>query len=185
MSSTAKWLLAGLLGLAAIAIWKRKTIVSMTYNDIEALANPNLQKAKTLVQRYESKGGDYRILYGGGHFDSYAGHPNVRVPFVMPLTGKPEISTAAGAYQINHPTWLEVQAFRVATGRGLLPDFSPKSQDMAFVDILIIDGTLDSIIKGNWTDALIGLSKRWASMPMDKTGQSRLAMADALKQLVA
>lgn len=168
--------------------------MSYTISDSEALLNRNVQKALALIGKYESAN-DYKIIYRPAssdprfdpslptHFSDYSAHPNIRVPFTT-ADGRPEISTAAGKYQINHPTWLVIQTARAARGK-MLPDFSPGSQDIAAIELLRMEGILQAIMNGDWLAAMPGMSRRWASMPLDNTGQSHLSMNDALEQLTA
>src|SRR5437899_546093 len=70
----------------------------------DATPEQRLAAGLALIRKFESNG-QYDVLYGGAKFDSMDEHPNVRVPFVDPRSGKDNYSTAAGAYQINFPTW--------------------------------------------------------------------------------
>lgn len=118
-----------------------------------------------LIRKFESNG-DYYVLYGGGHFDDASRHPNIRVPFTNPATGKSDYSTAAGAYQINYPTWsTEIQPELD------LPDFTPPSQDLAAEQILRNIGAYDAAAAGDIDRALRLASKRWASLPYSTAQQ--------------
>lgn len=66
----------------------------------------------------------YNELYGGGSFQGYAQHPNVRME--LPSGS---YTTAAGKFQFLFPTW------RSEANKLGLPDFSPKSQDAAAWDL--------------------------------------------------
>lgn len=81
--------------------------------------------AQTAILNYiagPESGGQYNIIFGGHHFDSYADHPRIPVP----LRGKPGWhSTAAGRYQMLSGTWDE--AARAIGAK----DFSPENQDRA------------------------------------------------------
>lgn len=117
-----------------------------------------------LIRKFESNG-DYSVLYGGGHFSDYSEHPNVRVPFTDG-NGNANYSTAAGAYQINFPTWnTEIQPALD------LPDFSPGSQDQAAVYLLQKIGAYDAAASGDIDTALRLASKRWASLPYSTAQQ--------------
>lgn len=154
----------GLLIFVAIIYW-RKTLQSLTINPSDALQNPNVRGFLGMIRQFESHG-DYSILYGGGHFTDYSTHPDVRVPFVnrnKPLhaDGTPnDYSTAAGAYQITHPTWLLWSAVP-----GAPTDFTPASQDYLAVVGLQLIGALQDIIDGNFYTALDTASGTWASLP--------------------
>lgn len=67
----------------------------------------------------------YNVLYGGHTFNSYAAHPNIRIP----IPGTDEFSTAAGRYQMLGSTWA-AQAKKLG-----LTDFTPASQDKAAWDL--------------------------------------------------
>ena len=88
-------------------------------------------------------------------------------------------SSAAGAYQITKPTWLD---FRGAPGSAdYLPDFTPESQDACALRIMARIGALPLIDAGNITAALPVLGKRWASIPgaVGKQGQRTVDFAVA------
>ena len=139
-----------------------------------ATSDQRLAAGLALIRKFES-GGRYDVLYGGGTFDSFDDHPNVRVPFVNPATGKDDYSTAAGAYQINHPTWTgEIQPALS------LPDFSPTSQDAAAVQLLKNIGAYDAVLKGDIDTALRRASKKWASLPYSTARQNPKTLQAAL-----
>jgi len=134
-----------------------------------AIADPNVQAFLTLVRTGEGTLGPngYRTLFGGGTFDSFADHPNIRV------TRGALTSTAAGAYQILYGTWLEMQA---AYG---LPDFSPASQDIAAVGLIKRRGALSDVLAGRFDAAITKCNKEWASLPGSPYGQPTLTLARA------
>lgn len=127
----------------------------------------------------------YRVFYGDterapNRFQSFADHPvltgektGVPLPAQMcraaGIASGVCVSTAAGAYQINLPTWRE---FREAGRWGpRLPDFSPESQDEAARRILIRVGALPLIEAGDIRGAAIRASGRWASLPWSRAQQ--------------
>lgn len=71
----------------------------------------------------ESKG-RYNVMYGGSTFEDYSDHPRQHHK-IESGPNKGQTSTAAGAGQINEPTWDE-QAKKLG-----LKDFFPLSQDKA------------------------------------------------------
>jgi muramidase (phage lysozyme) len=162
----------GALVLAAAVIYWRKTLQSLTINPNDALKNPNVQAILATVRRFESNG-DYSVLYGGGHFSDFSKHPNIRVPFVnknkaLHADGSPnDYSTAAGAYQINHPTYLLWSAVP-----GAPTDFGYAAQDYLAVVGLQLIGALQDVIDGNFFDALATMSGTWASLPGSKAQQN-------------
>ncbi len=145
-------------------------------NTADVLNNSNVQAFLATIRHYES-GGDYSILYGGGHFYDYSTHPDIKVPFHNPLRsgdGINDFSTAAGAYQINHPTWLVWSALP-----GTPSDFSPSSQDALAVAGLKLIGALPDVVAGNFASAIQKASGTWASMP-GSTAQQNPAQYSAV-----
>jgi len=127
----------------------------------------------SVIRQFESNG-DYYILYGGGHFTDDSAHPNVRVPFFNPRTGKQDYSTAAGAYQINKPTY-DTYAPRLG-----VTDFSPATQDQLAYVILNDIGADVAVANGDVAQAFQLASKKWASMPGSTAGQNPQALQVAL-----
>lgn len=111
----------------------------------------------------------YDVIYGGASFHDFSAHPNVHVPFFNPRTGHNDFSTAAGAYQINYPTWLTIQAV------AFLPDFSPDSQDTAAIWLLQLRGALEYVLTGDFENAIRIASKTWASLPGSDSMQHQVA----------
>lgn len=115
------------------------------------------------IRKFES-GDNYSALYGGGNFSGFSSHPNVRRPINLPgYEGK--VSTAAGAYQINFPTYKD---FAPKLG---ITDFTPESQDALAVAILNTTGAVHALGEGNLIEAFHLASKRWASLPGSNAGQ--------------
>lgn len=124
----------------------------------------------------------YRRLVGGGEFDSFADHPKALGwsgwVFTNPATGKRDISTAAGAYQIvfqgSNPARPQWPYYRGILG---LPDFSPDSQDRFAINFLRESGAYNSILRGDFTDAVNRAASRWASLPGAGYGQREEKLA--------
>lgn len=114
----------------------------------------------------------YRTLYGGGTFSDFSRHPNT------PVTKWGKTSTAAGAYQFLYSTWLGMQA------KLSLSDFSPISQDKAFVEKLRERGIFDLIAAGRITEALErrGTYSEWSSLPGGRHQRKTLAEATNIFQ---
>jgi muramidase (phage lysozyme) len=121
----------------------------------------------------------YNVLVGATGaqpllFGSYHAHP--RHMCILHIGEKTVNSSAAGAYQQIMGTW-DGQQRALA-----LPDFSPRSQDFAAVNLLRGAGALPHILAGNLFDAIevaaaIGdASPIWASLPGSKSGQPQHAM---------
>lgn len=147
--------------------------------------SPNLRAFLYAIRRSEhtaadvESGIDYWTFYGGSRFLSAHDHPaltgeksGVRLPDQMCINAgfAPGcVSTAAGAYQINVPTWRE---FRAAGAWGPeLTDFSESSQDEAARRIIVREGAIDAVESGDWDTALVLVGNRWASLPTSTSGQ--------------
>lgn len=106
---------------------------------------------------------------GGALFHDYTTHPDA--------LNKRFDSTAAGRYQIIHPTWLEIVA---AIG---LKDFSPLSQDLGA--LWLARAAMPSVDAGDLADAVTGVSHIWASLPGSLAGQRTNSFADLQAAYVA
>lgn len=104
----------------------------------------------------------YNVLVGSipSHpllFDSYHNHPNI-------LNYELD-STAAGRYQIIHPTFLRLQSKLGTTG------FGPDVQDqMAWLLVTEVGATVD-LSSQDIEKAIYKCSKEWASLPGSDSGQ--------------
>lgn len=137
-----------------------------------------IQCAETSPEAVAS-GDAYRTFYGGSLFSDLSDHPVLTGEKVgVPLSpdkcaragfGPGCVSTAAGAGQINLPTWMQ---FREAGPWGpRLEDFEPESQDEAIRRILEFEGAIPLIEAGQIDDAIARVAHRWASLPGSKAGQ--------------
>lgn len=134
-----------------------------------------------MAEGTEGRGVDpYRVCYGYAHtIKSFAGHPSITGEWrgevlsdrLCSLAGfGPGCkSTAAGAYQINVPTWKDF-------GAGL-PDFSPASQDAACQRIIAKCGALEDVKAGRFNEAVRKCRNRWASLPGNSAGQGQRTYA--------
>ena len=131
-----------------------------------------IQAMLSMIRQFES-GGDYTILFGGGHFSDFSRHPNVKEPITM---GKyaGQVSTAAGAYQINIGTYNQ---FAPKLG---ITDFSPASQDALGYSILQSTGAFDNLAAGDIQGAITAASGKWASLPGSNAGQNPQSLQTAL-----
>lgn len=164
----------GVVLISGVAIyWGRKMIAK----NLSGESNKNVLAALDLIGKYESAG-QYNKLYGGGTFSDFSKHPHAKVPFLNPKTGKMDYSTAAGKYQINWPTYLEISAFVS------VPDFSPKSQDILAIALLKMIGAYPLLVAGDFNGAMERISKRWASMPMSTSGQRKISFAVAKNEFI-
>lgn len=129
-----------------------------------------------------SQADPYRVCYGYRHtIQDLAEHPTITGEWggevlsdrMCSLAGfGPGCkSTAAGAYQINKPTWLDVK------GRLGLRDFSQASQDAAAVNLVARCGALEDVKAGRFNEAVRKCRNRWASLPGNSAGQGQRTYA--------
>jgi lysozyme len=122
----------------------------------------------------------YYRLCGGGECSTLAAHPAAlgwggwRMPAQMAINaGFPDgraVSTAAGAYQINNPTWR-----RIAVRLGLV-DFSETSQDEAAWALIGEKGAQADVLAGRIESAVSKLGGLWASLPGARGQQRQVSM---------
>lgn len=135
------------------------------------LANPNVQKVLRTIGQAEGTVGEkiadpYRIAFGGGTFDSLDAHPNTMASFTQ-TDGKKNKTSAAGAYQFLKPTWDDVSS------KLGLKDFSPRSQDIAALELINRAGALQDVLKGDTASAFGKLGATWASLPSSPYAQPK------------
>jgi lysozyme len=85
------------------------------------------------------------------------------------------VSSAAGRYQINKPTWLPLKALLH------LPNFEGDSQDYACMQIIEQCGALDLVNAGRIAEAIPKCKGKWASLPGSKSGQRQTLFADLIR----
>lgn len=115
----------------------------------------------------------YNVLVGSvpGHvltFSDYSKHPHIYE--------RSEDSTAAGRYQQIWPTWNSV---RVSLK---LPDFSPRSQDLACLELIRRRLAIPDFMAGDIGAAIARCKKEWASFPgagYNQPERSASALIDA------
>lgn len=121
----------------------------------------------------------YSILFGGRRFYDYDTHPamagwgGVRLSDAQCANagfGSGCVSTAAGAYQINRPTYN-----RVAAKLGIT-DFTPASQDRIAVELISEKGAINDVETGDIAAAVKKVRKVWASLPAAGYGQSEVSL---------
>ncbi len=129
------------------------------------LQNANVQAMLRVIRTGEGTTGPngYRTLFGGGLFDGFADHPRITVK------ASGYTSTAAGAYQMLASSWDETK--RVMN----LPDFSPRSQDLAALGRIAARGALEDAKAGRFEVAIKKVSREWASLPGSPYGQPMLS----------
>src|ERR1700744_1459529 len=112
--------------------------MNQNLNNLEiALTLSNVKAFLEMIRHSEGtatpKG--YNTLFGGKLFDSFADHPHIFFAYTN-KKGETIKTSAAGAYQITHTTWV---ALKSKLG---LPDFSPHSQDLAACELISEAGAL-------------------------------------------
>lgn len=144
--------------------------------DLErALADPNVQKYLAMLRRAEGTEGarhadPYRVAGGGKtilpDLSTYR-----TVPWDFTQTdGKRNTSTAAGAYQFLKGTWEDV------SGKLGLTDFTPRSQDLAALELMRRNGSLADVLAGDFASAVNKDGRTWASLPSSPYKQNRRSM---------
>lgn len=128
----------------------------------ELMKDPRVRALMDLVAELETDASHrsdngYRVQFGdmgNGTLADLSRHPNNRK---YTASGTP--TTAAGRYQFIYDTWQE-QAKKLG-----LKDFSPESQDLAFLALADQTGALDRILANDFPGALSALGTQWASVP--------------------
>lgn len=126
----------------------------------------------------ESAGDPYSVCYGYGHtIRNFDDHPAItgewggaRLPDAMCKNagfGPGCKSTAAGAYQIIRPTWINLKN---ALG---LSDFTSASQDAAAVELIRRRAALEDVKAGRIEAAIKKSRNEWASLPGNYAGQGQ------------
>lgn len=136
--------------------------------------------AETSVDRMRD-GRAFTTYYGMTFFHSMSDHPvltgeKVGIPLPPEMCrragfGPGCVSTAAGAFQINLPTWRTVREASPSWGPRL-PDFGPESQQEAARRVLILCGALGPLELGDFNATLALASQRWASLHGSTVGQN-------------
>lgn len=146
------------------------TITGIGESVTQEQAQKNIAAFLWMIRRAEHKGlnpaDDYRRLYGGSLFNSFADHPRVIV------NAGGYSSSAAGAYQFLSSTWDDVVERIGAT------DFSPHWQDQGAIDRLKYRGAYNDVRAGRFEAAISKVNKEWASLPGSPYGQPVLSMAE-------
>lgn len=141
----------------------------------KALQHPNVQAFLRVIRAGESSQDDsaYATMFGGGRFTDLTHHPN------QAITRGNLTSTAAGAYQFLHRTWVECAA---AVG---LIDFGPLAQDLGAVFLIRRRNALADVLAGRISAAITKCNREWASLPGSPYGQPTRTLAQALATYAA
>ncbi|QJU39667.1 glycoside hydrolase family 24 protein [Serratia marcescens] len=134
------------------------------------LSNENLQKYLNVIALSEGTAGymnnGYNTMFGGDQFSDMSDHPRILKEFTD-KNGKRNKTSAAGRYQFTQASWDEAKSALN------LPDFSPRSQDMAALYLIQRAGQLDNVKNGNFAEATAGLGGVWASLPSSTYAQPK------------
>lgn len=155
------------------------------YQTEQAMSDQNTAAFLAMIRNAEGtdrRPDPYRVCYGYAHtIADLSDHPAVtgewrgeKLPDAICSgagLGPGCVSTAAGAYQLIRPTWLDVK-------RKLgLTDFSAASQDAAAVYLIKRRGALDDVQAGRLGDAIAKVAREWASLPGAGYGQPERRLA--------
>lgn len=138
--------------------------------------NGNVQAFLRVIRFCEGTSGDngYRMMFGGGLFDSFADHPRKVNTFKLSKGGTLS-SSAAGAYQFLTKTWDGLVSQYGFT------DFSPQNQDLGAIALIQGRKALDDVIAGRIEVAVRKCAKEWASLPGSPYGQPTKTMDQVLE----
>lgn len=144
-------------------------------NLLDALASSNVRAFLVMIRHGEGTSDDdgYRRMFGGELFDNnFADHPR-RVNTFALKGGGGIASSAAGAYQFLTRTWdglVRQWGFK---------DFSPHSQDLGAIALILGRKALDDVIAGRFDAAVRKCNKEWASLPGSPYGQPTTTLEKA------
>lgn len=159
---------------------------------IPEMSKPVLAKAKTLSADenvgtflkfiYKAETGKtgidaYRTTMGGAMVPVESlkgGHPRISAPFTQ-TDGVKNTSSAFGAGQFMPKTWDPIAAKLGIT------DVTPESQDKVAIQLLKQRGVYEDVKAGNFTKAINGLGKEWASLPSSTYPQGKKTWEQASK----
>jgi len=120
----------------------------------------------------------YRVCYGYKHvIRDLSDHPvstgewKGEALFTLGKKYEHSISTAAGKYQLIHPTWVALKA------RLKLANFSGPAQDDAALELIKEHGALEAVNAGALEAAISLCVNIWASLPGSGSGQPETAFA--------
>lgn len=145
----------------------------------------NMAAFLAMIKKAEGTAGradPYRVCYAYKHtIQNLADHPAVTgewrgEPLSVAMCagagmGPGCVSTAAGAYQIIKPTWLNLKK------RLNLPDFTAASQDAAAIELIRQRGGLSFVESGQFSQAVNACRKEWASLTGAGYGQGERSLS--------
>lgn len=118
----------------------------------------------------------YKVGFNYNIIEDLSDHPRQEYRFTE-TDGDENITTAAGRYQFISSTWDNLKAMMS------LPDFGPRSQDMAAIEIARQEGALPYILQGDMKRAIEQVNARttqWASLPSSRANQPKRSWDDVL-----
>ena len=145
-------------------------------NPQQYLNNPNVRKLLDVIASAEGVKHGYNTIFGNERFSNLSAHPNVRKQFRQ-TDGRTNFTTAAGRYQFLKDTW---DGLSRQYG---LKDFSPQSQDIGAIALIMQKGALNDVLKGDYRGAIQKLGSTWASLPSSPYAQPRRSQAEIDKLL--
>ena len=129
--------------------------------------NPNVKKMLSLIMATEgTTKHKYNTAFGGGYVDDLSRHPNIRKTFKQ-TDGKTNVTSAFGAYQFVKPTWDGL------VRQGLPSNMAPRNQDIGAVMLMIENGALPHVLKGDFNTAVRKSGRTWASLPSSTYAQGK------------
>lgn len=134
------------------------------------LKSPNTKAFLDLIAVAEGTAGSdgYRTQFTGVKFDSFHTHPDqVQCAY---SNGRRICSSAAGRYQFLKPTFDRLKR------KLALPDFGPRSQDLAAIELIREQGALEDIEAGNIKAALRKVSSIWVHIEGAGYGQPEYSL---------
>lgn len=140
------------------------------------LNDPRVRKYLDVIAMAEGVKHGYNTIFGNERFNNLSAHPNVKKQFKQ-TDGKMNVTTAAGRYQFLKPTW------DGAARQYGLKDFSPQNQDIAAIGLLMQNGALPYVLKGDYQTATRKSGSTWASLPSSPYAQPKRSQADIDKFL--
>lgn len=135
------------------------------------LNDPRVRKVLDVIAGAEGVKHGYNTIFGNERFGNLSAHPNVRKSFKQ-TDGKTNFTTAAGRYQFLKGTW---DGLSRQYG---LKDFSPQSQDIGAIGLIMQKGALNDVLKGNYQAAIQKLGGTWASLPSSPYAQPKRSQAE-------
>lgn len=130
------------------------------------LNDPRVRKVLDVIASAEGVRHGYNTIFGNERFSNLSAHPNVRKAFKQ-TDGKSNFTTAAGRYQFLKGTWDGLSR------QYNLKDFSPQSQDIGAIGLIMQKGALNDVLKGDYQAAIQKLGGTWASLPSSPYAQPR------------